>query len=54
MPSPRILNAIAAGIGAAAGYLLADALDRRRAERRSMTEADQRWMAATHDKPADA
>lgn len=52
--TPRILNALATAVGAALGYLLADALDRRRAERRSMTKADQKWMAATHDKPADA
>jgi hypothetical protein len=52
--TPRLINAIAAAVGAAVGYLVADALDRRLAERRSMTAADQQWMAATHDeRPAN-
>lgn len=51
--TPRLLNAIAAAIGAALGYLLVDELDRRRAERKSLTVADQKWMAATHVKPGD-
>jgi len=53
MMTPRLLNAIGAALGAALGYVLVDALDRRRAERRSLTESDQRWMAATRDEPAD-
>lgn len=43
--SPRVLNALAAGAGAVVGYLIADLLERRRAERRTLTEADQKWMA---------
>ena len=52
--SPRLVNAVFVGLGAAAGYFLADAIDRRRAEKRTLTEADQRWMATTHERPADA
>jgi membrane protein YqaA with SNARE-associated domain len=51
--TPRILNAVCVGIGAALGYLFGDWLDRRRAERRTLTAADQQWMAATHDKGTD-
>lgn len=46
--SPRLANSIAAALGAAVGYLLADLWERRRAERKTLTEADQKWMAATH------
>ena len=46
--SDRLLNVLACAAGAAAGCLLADWHSRRRAERRTLTEADQKWMAATH------
>lgn len=46
--TPRVLNALACGIGAAVGYLAADWLERRRAEKKTLTEADQKWMASTH------
>lgn len=32
---------------------LADWQTRRKAERRTLTEADQRWMAATHERASD-
>ena len=51
--TPRLINAVAAALGAAAAVLVADAFDRRRAERRSMSVADQQWMAATHVQPGD-
>lgn len=51
--SDRLLNVLACAAGAAAGCLLADWHSRRRAERRTLTEADQRWMAATHSETAD-
>jgi hypothetical protein len=47
--SDRMLNAVACAVGAAAGYLFSDWYERRRAERRSLTDADQKWMAATHE-----
>jgi len=50
--SDRMLNALACAAGAAAGCLLADWHSRRKAERRTLTEADQRWMAATHGEGA--
>ena len=46
--SPRALDALACAIGAAAGSLIFDWLERRKAEERTLTEADQQWMAATH------
>jgi hypothetical protein len=46
--SPRLLDALAAAAGAFLGFLIYDSYDRRRAEKRSLTEADQKWMAATH------
>jgi len=42
---------LACSIGAAAGCLLADWHSRRQAERRTLTEAAQKWMAATHERP---
>jgi hypothetical protein len=45
----RVLNVLATAAGAAIGYLLADWHSRRKAEKRTLTEADQRWMAATHE-----
>jgi hypothetical protein len=46
--SDRALNVLATVAGAVAGSLLADWHSRRKAERRTLTEADQKWMAATH------
>ena len=43
--SPRLITALAAALGAAAGCLAADALERRRAEASTLTEADMRKLA---------
>jgi len=52
--SDRMLNVLACAAGAAVGCLLADWQSRRKAERRTLTEADQKWMAATHERGAEA
>ena len=52
--SPRLVYAACVALGAVAGYFAASAIDLRRAEKRTLTDADQRWMASTHERPADA
>jgi hypothetical protein len=46
--SQRVLNAAAAALGAFTASFVFDLIELRRAERRSLTEADQKWMASTH------
>ena len=46
--NPRVLDALCAAAGAALGTLVADRIERRLAERRTLTESDQQWMASTH------
>jgi hypothetical protein len=41
-------DAVAAAVGAFLAVLASKWLDRRAAERRTLTEADQQWMASTH------
>jgi hypothetical protein len=43
--SPRLVTALAAALGAVAGCLVADAVERRRAEARTLTDDDMRKLA---------
>ena len=43
--NPRLVTALAAALGAVAGCLVADAVERRRAEARTLTDDDMRKLA---------